>query len=197
MFFRKRRDINQMSDEELAARYRESEDPACLGELYERYAHMVYLVCMKYVKDSMESEDLSMQIFEKLMNDLKRYEVSRFRYWLHTVIRHHCLAHIEKRKRLQQRADEFHSSRQAVMESATFIDLEEDGEMREVHIVRLEKAITQLRDEQRVCVELFFLQQKSYQEVAESTGYSMKQVKSYIQNGKRNLQKYLETGAGD
>ena len=56
----------------------------------------------------------------------------------------------------------------------------------------LESAIEELNEEQKQCVILFYLQKKSYNEVSEQTGYSLLQVKSYIQNGKRNLKLLLE-----
>jgi RNA polymerase sigma-70 factor (ECF subfamily) len=61
-------------------------------------------------------------------------------------------------------------------------------------IPKLQKGIALLKTEQRRCIELLYLQNKSYQEVAEITGYTLKNVKSYIQNGKRNLKNYLENG---
>ena len=85
MFFRKHKHIKSLSDEDLVTQYKDSHDPAYVGELFERYTHLVFLVCMKYLKDEVESEDISMQIFEKLINDLKKYEVRKFKYWLHTV----------------------------------------------------------------------------------------------------------------
>jgi RNA polymerase sigma factor (sigma-70 family) len=51
----------------------------------------------------------------------------------------------------------------------------------------LKKCIDQLKDEQKECIKLFYLEEKCYQEIAESTSYELKKVKSYIQNGKRNL----------
>ena len=189
MFFRKRGNIKSSSDEELVTAYKESGDSVLLGELFERYTHMVYLVCMKYLKDPMESEDMSMQIFEKLMTDLKKYEVRSFKHWLHTVTKNQCLIYLEKKNRRRHKVDEYKETQQALMESEDLWNLTDE---KEVQLVQLEKAITELKEEQKVCVELFYLKKKSYQEVSDLTGYNMKQVKSYIQNGKRNLKKYLE-----
>ena len=68
----------------------------------------------------------------------------------------------------------------------------DDVDLKEVKLQQLEEGITKLNSEQKICVELFYLQNKSYVEVAEITGYELNQVKSYIQNGKRNLKIYLE-----
>ena len=64
-------------------------------------------------------------------------------------------------------------------------DLEDD-------LGRLEKCIEELQDEQKQCVELFYIRKKPYQTIVESTGFEMKKVKSYIQNGKRNLKICME-----
>ena len=90
MFFRKRIDIKSLSDEELVERYQDTGDLELVGILFERYTHLVYLVCMKYMKDPLEAEDVSLQIFEKLMVDLRKYEVRKFKPWLHTVSKNQC-----------------------------------------------------------------------------------------------------------
>ncbi|WNJ16014.1 sigma-70 family RNA polymerase sigma factor [Pontibacter sp. G13] len=187
MLFRKRRNIQDWTDEELVEQYKSDGDEACMGELFQRYTHLVFLICMKYLKDPSESEDMSMRIFEKLMKDLKKYEVRTFKYWLHTVVRNQCLIHLDKQKRIREKREDFQRSEAEHVESAPVFDLLGEGDSKELQLQLMEQAITQLKDEQRVCVELFYLKQKSYQEVADETGYTLKQVKSYIQNGKRNL----------
>ncbi|MEZ4776860.1 MAG: sigma-70 family RNA polymerase sigma factor [Bacteroidia bacterium] len=187
MFFRKHRHIKSLSDEELVLEYKESGDTAFVGELFERYTHLVYLVCMKYLKDPMESEDMAMRIFEKLLIDLKKYEVRKFKFWLHTVTKNQCLIWLDKSKRAREKADEYLETEPGFVESKEILSLLDDGDSTEHQLNRLELAMERLNEEQRICVELFYLQQKSYQEVADETGFSMKQVKSYIQNGKRNL----------
>lgn len=188
--FRKHPNVRTLSDEQLAANYRQGGDTRFLGELYERYTDRVFLSCMKYLKDEAESEDATMQIFEKLVVDLQKYEIKAFKYWIYTVVRHHCLGLLDKRKKQREQTETLKQTVETV-ESPTVFNLN-DKEIREIQLVQLEAALTQLKPAQRQCVELFYLQQKSYQEVSEVTGFSMKQVKSYIQNGKRNLKIQLE-----
>ncbi|MEL6671550.1 MAG: sigma-70 family RNA polymerase sigma factor [Bacteroidota bacterium] len=194
--FRKSGNIKSFTDEDLIRRYRNSHDANYVGELFERYTHVVFLVCMKYLKDPVESEDMVMQIFEKLLEDLKKYNVKSFKHWLHTVTKNQCLIKLDKEKRKRHKVDEFRETQQALMESGQDSDLL-DAEEREVQINHLESALKLLNEQQRRCVELFYLQKMSYQEVADKTGYDMKQVKSYIQNGKRNLKKHLEKIGAD
>lgn len=179
--FGRKKNINQLSDEELVAAYAKSYDQACVGILYERYAHLVFGVCMKYLKNRDESKDAVINIFEKLLNDLKIHQVSNFKSWIHSVARNHCLMLLRKSNRPGTERDVDELSYKLKAEE------EEEAVVKEIKLQQLENAITQLNEEQKKCIELFYLQDKCYQEVAEITGYSMNTVKSAIQNGKRNL----------
>ena len=190
MLLGNKKNIQSCSDEELVSAYKKTGDNLYVGELYERYAHMVFLVSMKYLKDEVESEDAVMHVFEKMLTDLQRYEVRAFKYWVHTVTKNHCFAVLEKRQRLRHKVDEYQQTAQALVESEPFSHL--NGEdLKEIQLTQLETALQNLNTEQRTCLELFYLQQKCYKEVAELTGYDIKKVKSYIQNGKRNLKNHL------
>lgn len=189
MFFRKKRHIKEFSDDELVQAYKKSGEADYVGELFERYTHMVYLVCMKYLKNSVDSEDMSMVIFEKLMKDLPKYEVRNFKYWLHTVSKNQCLVFLDKQKRKRHKEDNYQEMQQALVENEVGFDHIDE---KELQLTNLEEAITLLNEAQQTCIKLFYLEKKSYVEVAEQTGYELKKVKSYIQNGKRNLKKHLE-----
>lgn len=174
------------TDSDLLALFKETGDLEHLGDLYQRYASMVLGVCLKYLRNREESKDAVMQIFEKLVTALRVHEVSNFKSWLYSTTRNYCL--------MQLRARKSHSTE----EIGTFI-METNGEMHqeegqelEWNLVRLEKCLEMLGQEQKQCVELFYLKQKCYQEITEMTGYNFKQVKSYIQNGKRNLKICLD-----
>ena len=191
--FRRSSSPHELSDEELVFRYQADENPAWMGELFDRYTHLVFLVSMKYLKDEMESEDMSMRIFEKLMKDLKKYEVKAFRPWLHTVVKNQCLVYLDQQKRLRKRADQYEQEVKAEPQAEALpLNGHTHAHEREAQLLLMEQAMHLLKDEQRVCLDLFYLQQKSYQEVADTTGFTLKQVKSYIQNGKRMLRKHME-----
>lgn len=186
-----RRKLKSLDDEQLILRYQESGDVAYVGELFQRYTHGVFLTCMKYLKDEMESEDVSMQVFEKLMEDLKKYDIKSFKYWLHTVVKNQCLLVVERKKKERKKREHWQQTEQPDMALQPAPDALRGAALREVQLSRLEQALKQLNEEQQKCLELFYLQQKCYKDVSQETGYSMKQVKSYIQNGKRNLKKLL------
>lgn len=141
---------------------------------------------MKYLKDEESSKDAVMQIFEKLFVDLRKHEVSNFKSWLHSVTRNYCLHIIRDSKYQNQKLRDFSNSDEEVMENQLFL-CQDSVTVQEERVAELERELGNLSKEQRVCVELFYLKDKSYQEIADETGYSLNQVKSYIQNGKRNL----------
>ena len=155
----------------------------------------MFSICMKYLKDEESSKDAVMQIFEKLFVDLRKHEVANFKSWLHSVARNHCLHIIRDSKYQNQKMKDFSNSEEEVMENQLFL-YQDSVNVLEDRVVELERELGNLSKEQRVCVELFYLKDKCYQEVAEITGYSLNQVKSYIQNGKRNLIISLVGNAG-
>jgi RNA polymerase sigma factor (sigma-70 family) len=170
-----------VNDQELLLRYKANGELAVLGELYNRYMSMVYGACLKYLKDREESRDAVMQIFEKLVVTLKEHEVTFFKSWLYTTARNHCLMQLRSRK-----GKNFEEISPFLMESGVAAHLEEEIDL-EADLSKLEKCMGTLSIEQRACVDLFYLQQKCYKEIIQVTGYNDTKVKSYIQNGKRNL----------
>jgi RNA polymerase sigma factor (sigma-70 family) len=183
-------DNHQQDDLDLIALYKERNDVTVVGVLFKRYKHLVYGVCLKYLRDEDESKDALMQVFEKLIVELKRHEIGNFKAWLHTVTKNHCLMIIRSAKSKQKTVSAT-DDRLEVVEMNSLWHPENSVE-KEQTLQRLEKTIQQLNDEQRKCIELFYLEEKSYVEVSSLTGFSLLQVKSYIQNGKRNLKILME-----
>ncbi len=182
--------ISKLTDNELVYRYKQTSDKSCVGELFSRYIRFVFLVCMKYFMDEEQARDASMHIFEKLFTDLKKHEVQNFKSWLYTVAKNHCLIEIRGEKHKLVMEEEIKKDHKNYMESGNFMYLvnEKDNEKK---LKDLEEAILLLSKEQRICIELFYFKEKCYDEIAGITGYNYKQVKSYIQNAKRNLKNIL------
>lgn len=197
MLFIRSKSIKKFTDEELVERYVNSRKNSYVAELFNRYTVMVYGVCIKYLKDEDESKDATMQIFEKLITDLPKHTIRNFRPWLHMVTRNHCLMKLRKEAGIINISTDDY-----VLESEDFVENGIDmhhiteAHEKEAKYVKLEKAVEGLTDEQRKCIELFYYQKKCYDEIVEITGYSYKQVKSYIQNGKRNLRISLNNTNG-
>lgn len=174
-----------VTDNELIARFKSGEQQT-LGVLFTRYMSLVYGTSLKYLKDRDEAKDAVMQVFEKLNQTLHQHEVTSFKSWLYVSTRNHCLMQIRARKGKETR-----EITPNLMESDYVLHLENEPEMEE-NLGKLEKCIAELVMEQQRCVRLFYIDEKCYKDVADETGFDMNQVKSYIQNGKRNLRLCME-----
>ena len=176
-----------LSDQELIARFRESGEQKWVGELFNRYAHLVLGLCMQVLRNEEDARDMCMQIFEKLLSELKKKEVEYFKSWLYTLSRNECLMLLRKRKQGKQL-----KAAEAYLETVQENEVAAKA-LKEVQLEELSEAMEGLNEQQRECVELFYLKQQSYEQVSRQTGYSMKEVKSHIQNGRRNLRNTLTT----
>lgn len=181
---------NQYNDTELIALYKKTDNNAVIGHLFEKYTHLVFGVCMKYLKDEDDAKDAVMQIFEKLLIDLKKHEITQFKGWLHTVAKNHCLMQLRSDKSLSEKQQELKKDFKSVVESGYELHLNSEPD-KEKQLNQLEQAINSLKEEQKICIDLFYLKEKSYQEIAVLTGYSLNTVKSNIQNGKRNIKIHM------
>jgi len=180
MSWLKRKNTTKETDEQLLLRYKLSGDLEVLGQLYQRYMPMVYGLCLKYLHNEELSKDAVMQIFEELIDKAKKHEVAQFRSWLYVLSRNYCLMHLRRTSKNEA------INIDNVMESA-FILHPDENEHKEAHFQLLEHCLEKLAPAQKESINLFYLDNKCYKEIAETTGYSLNDVKSYIQNGKRNL----------
>ena len=177
-----------LTDAQLIDAYISEDNTDYFGLLFERYTHLVFGVCMKYLKNTCDAEDAVMGIFEKLMTDLKKHEVRDFKNWLYRVAKNHCLMILRKRKVKDKAEGELmQDKQQEFMEIVFEGHLPNEEKDVESILISLHDALNTLREEQKRCLELMYFENKTYQEISLLTGYSLKQVKSYIQNGKRNL----------
>lgn len=182
--------LKDLTDEELIHRYRNSYDMVYVGELYTRYTHLVFGVCLKYLKDEDNAQDATMQIFEKLISDLKKHHIATFKPWLHTVVKNYCMMHFRKESSDIKKVNELKKDTGVVVENPEDNHLQEQ-EDKEYVLNHLKEGMEELKEEQRTCIELFYLKDCSYVEIAAMTGFNLNEVKSYIQNGKRNLKNII------
>ena len=178
--------ISELTDAELILAYKNSQQKEMVGELFKRYTGLVFGVCLKYLKDRELAKDAVMQLFEKLLSTLLTHEVAHFKSWLYVSARNHCLMQLRSAK------GKIHTEISPFLMENREEEHQTDGIELETNLSKLEKCIDTLNTEQKKCVQLFYLQERCYQEVAEHTGYDMGKVKSYIQNGKRNLKICME-----
>jgi RNA polymerase sigma factor (sigma-70 family) len=178
---------NHITDQELLERFYADHNNEWLGILLERYTLLLLGVCMKYLKNEDDAKDSVQQIFLKVIQELHKYRVEYFKSWVYMVAKNHCLMKLRDKQgkpstEITERmlsAPEEEADRQHLLQNDQALTVMED-------------ALKELNPEQKQCVTLFYLQKKSYQEINEMTGFTMMQVKSYIQNGKRNLRILIE-----
>lgn len=181
-FFRRHKQDN-ISDEELLSLYRKTGKAEHFDLLYERYIPLIYGLCLKYLKNPEKSQDAVIDIFESLSGKIGNYDIKIFKNWIYSVAKNHCFKILKDNKK--EIIVDFDSQ---LMESDTILDLldEETNKNKEKESA-LTKCLEQLPEPQRIAVLKFFYEEKSYADIVDETGYNIKSVKSYIQNGKRNL----------
>lgn len=181
---------NNTSDEVLVKEYFNSGNKELVGILFENHVKTVFGVCLFYYRDKDQAKDAVMQIFEKLIHDLRKTEVKNFKPWLSFVVRNHCISELRKNK-----------GKYFLPESYLDFEIQEPELEAEEKISRVNEekmieymtlVLPQLKENQKICVELFYLKGLSYQQISDDTSFTINEVKSYIQNGKRNLKLLIE-----
>ncbi len=178
----------KLTDQELLVIYCNKDDKQALAILFKRYYHLVFGVAMKYLQEQELAKDLTMQVFEKLITELKKHQIDYFKSWLYRVAQNACLMELRKK-----------NSNTKPLEESILRSMENDAEThhiveKERLLVSMENELANLPPEQQQCITLFYLERKSYNDICQLTGFTFKEVKSYIQNGKRNLKIKLQTG---
>jgi RNA polymerase sigma factor (sigma-70 family) len=177
-----RHEADTLSDEEILKRFRQDRDKEWIGQLFLRYSHLLFGVCLKYLKNPEDARDSLQQIFLKVLPDLNRFEIICFKAWIYQVARNYCLMELRR----QAPVHLHHIGDNTVIEDPREFQAGR-MQMKERKLELLEVAMKELPEAQRDCLTLCYLEKKSYQQISEMTGYSLMQVKSHIQNGKRKL----------
>lgn len=181
MTFVKNISDSPLPDKDLVLLYKQTADLKLLGDLYQRYMDLLYGVCLKYFKDTELAKDAVLAIFEELIAKLQKHDVENFKSWVYQVAKNHCLMQLRKDKKFTKAQVD-----PEIMQNEEIVHL--NGELeKEENFKQLDYCLGQLGKEQRQVVELFYLQNKCYKEIVEETGIEWNAVRSYIQNGKRNL----------
>ncbi|MBK8805206.1 MAG: sigma-70 family RNA polymerase sigma factor [Bacteroidales bacterium] len=174
-----------ISDIELVSLFQKTGDNALVAQLFKRYSRFTISVCMKYLKDKDMSYDAAMFVFEKILLEMKKYEIKNFKSWLHVVTKNHCLKLLQSKN--------YKNEIKIENDMEIYADLDHDNTNLQIETDNhIYGAIEKLKPEQKICIELFFIEEKTYKEIQELTGMEYNDVKSNIQNGKRNLKLMLE-----
>lgn len=180
----------QYSDATLLDLYKKNKDTKWLGFLFERYALLVFGVCMKYLKQVNDAQDATQHVFEKAFSEIQKYEVVYFKSWIYSIAKNHCLMQLRGKGHQPVLLESFPEdifertdSQKSVIQNENWLEQQS---------AELNQALQEISHDQKICIELFYFQKLSYKEIEQKTGYSFQQVKSHIQNGKRNLRIILE-----
>jgi len=186
-----RKHISNLTDGELLENYRKSGNNEYFGELYNRYIPLIYGVCLKYLQHTEQAQDSVMQIFEDLLPKLFNYEIGEFRTWVYSVAKNHCLQQLRKTQR--EINVDFSTG---FMKNDEVLHLFDEEEPDEERMRILKRCLEKLPEHQRTSIVHFFMDEMSYVDIVEKTGFALKRVKSYIQNGKRNLTICIQRSIG-
>lgn len=181
--------LKEASDEQLLAQFKQTGDQQALAELYLRYSELLYGVCLKYLEDAEEAKDAVMNIYQELLIKVPRHEIQNFKSWVYVLTKNHCLMHLRSAKKNITVSLEQHT-----VQSDDFSHLDSVIEKEEA-FKRLEKCIKKLPEEQQQSIQLFYYENKCYNEIAETTSMDWNKVRSLIQNGRRNLKICMEKNA--
>jgi RNA polymerase sigma-70 factor (ECF subfamily) len=180
----------QYSDATLLDLYKKNKDSKWLGILFERYALLVFGVCMKYLKQVNDAQDATQQVFEKAFSEIQKYDVVYFKSWIYSIAKNHCLMQLRGKGHQTVLFESFPEDMLERTDSQ--VSTIQNENWLEQQSAELNQALQELSNDQKICIELFYFQKLSYKEIEQKTGYSFQQVKSHIQNGKRNLRIILE-----
>ncbi len=166
-----------ISDKKLLDKYKQSRNKAFIEEIFNRYAHLIYGVCLKYSNANRICKDVLISIMEILMKQAKTKEITNLKSWLYVVTKNECFRHNKEMSKIHSNSiDQYNNN-----------IYYQENEINDVSDKLLLEVIAELVDEQKQCLNLFYFEQKSYKQIAKQTGFDIKKVKSYIQNAKRNL----------
>lgn len=179
------------SDEELLWLYRETGNLEIMGELYDRYIHLIYGTSLKYLKNREESKDAVMQIFEKILVDLRHQKIKRFSGWIYVVTKNYCLMKLRQTTK-NRGINQYEENMLNIFMESQQDSHPDDSLQIEKESESLKKCLDELSKHQKQCITLFYYEDKRYDEITNITGYDLKKVKSYLQNGRRNLKNCLD-----
>lgn len=185
--FLTRKKYSSLSDEDLILLYKKEKSNLIMDNIYKRYGNLLLAIAIKYIRNREEAQDIVMNLFEKLGDKIAKHDIQNFKSWLHTTLKNECLMHLRKTKKINST-----TTIENLENIVSELDSEEFYQTKEKVFNELESSLSELKNEQRKSVELFYLENKSYVEIAEILNISLNNVKSAIQNGKRMLKLKME-----
>jgi RNA polymerase sigma-70 factor (ECF subfamily) len=184
--------LGTVPDAELLERYKRTKDQKWLSQLFGRYVHLIYGVCLRYSPDVREAEDMTMEIYQKIVSKTLNHQIKHFKSWIYVVAKNHCLEKI--RKMTGRRTESFDPNFMQLASEIHPVDEKSSSDAVETKFKLLEECLKKLNEQQRVSIDLFYYQNKTYVEIAAIIEDEVSQIRSYLQNGRRNVKKCVERG---
>ena len=188
-----RRRLQHHADDELVKRFQQSGDDVYFDELFERYHPLVFGLCLNLTAHREDSKDLTLRVFQKTYDVLPNTTIERFDHWLLTMTRHECFDFIRQQAKERThllRWQEIQRKEDGFMLNEAFRRLWYTEEIAQDKL--LENGLADLTPPQQKCLNLFLYEYQSYQEIAHATGFSIREVKSHLQNGRLKLKRWIQ-----
>ncbi|MEL6655687.1 MAG: sigma-70 family RNA polymerase sigma factor [Bacteroidota bacterium] len=177
---------DQKSDEELVRQFQQSGDRFLLGLLLRRYSQSILGTCHYYLRQPQDAEDAAMEVCELIVRQLQKpKEIKRFKDWVFIIARNYCFRKLKDNKRLTELSTEWEKD---FLNSDVQYELGDTLYVQEEALyARVDAEIQQLNEQQRLCLTAFYWQGEKYKDIAARYGMTTDEVRSAIQNGRRNL----------
>lgn len=181
----------QLQEQILIKKYLQTRNLEILGQIYKPFMHLVYGVCLKYLKSRSDAQDAVSEIFEKLSVDIDKFDIDKdFKTWLYVVTKNYCLMKLRHDGSVNRAFEKISIN---FMENDTFVHPLDEIEEDVINLSPiLAECLKKLKEKQRLSIELFYYKKLCYKEIANQLLVDEKQIKTDIQNGKRNLKICIE-----
>ncbi len=170
------------TDEEVIITYKTTGKKSVLAPLFKKYNEKLFGLAYYYLHERESAMDTVMDTFEVVLKTIDNKDITYYKGWLMSICRNLCLKKIRDEKKF----DELKEISDNSMESDV------DRVYKDETIEKILEYVPQLKEGQRICIHEFYLLGKSYDEISASQGMTFKEVKSNVQNGKRNLRIMFE-----
>ena len=182
----------ERTDQQLVAAYLAGEGRA-FDILVTRYLRLVYSVTFYYAKNEAEAEDLSQDVFIKVMRHLKRFDPSMaFKPWLMRIARNHSLDWVKKKKPFLMADLETEEGEDILDTIVDCAPLPDELAKRQEALDELDHALGILSPKDRLVIQLRYLKELSFREIAEELGEALDTVKSRARRALLKIRKSFE-----
>jgi RNA polymerase sigma-70 factor (ECF subfamily) len=152
--------------------------------LVKRHEQAVYGMGLSFFRNPDDASDFTQEVFLKVYRSLARFEGrSRFSTWLYKIAYNTAVNGITRRREYRSLAED---------ECAGGRDTPEREAIRSAARDAVLAAVTELPERYRICVDMFFFYDRSYQEIESITGYPVNTIKSHVFRAKKLLRDKLE-----